>query len=327
MGKFLEEEKKRYLEIKKNSDLFSVEAQADGIYKGKTHPFCLPIEYAEENLFPGIRDQVMEYFQAEEIKWHDGREGKPSNHLCDSQVCCVNFLFPFAYYPQVLIELIKPLFPSAKRMLPLEAGNQFISMEWIGNQNYLGEREPKSGKRTRGANITSADAAIRFENQDGQKQIVLIEWKYTESYSSTFLKYSKSGTDRTEIYKHLYLRDDFPLDKERLPDFNALFYEPFYQLFRQQLLANEMEKANEFGADIVSLLHIAPAANLEFQRVTSPELRPLGETVIDVWNTLVRKSNRFHSTSADNFFGLFPISRYPEMEDWFRYITSRYSWF
>ena len=38
--------------------------------------------------------------------------------------------------------------------------------------------------------------------------------------------------------------------------YDDLFYEP-YQLFRQQLLANEMEKARELEADVVSVLHIS----------------------------------------------------------------------
>ena len=57
---------------------------------------------------------------------------------------------------------------------------------------------------------------------------------------------------------------------------------------RQQLLAHEMERAKELGADIVSLLHIAPKHNKEFQRVTSPELSTIGDSVIDVWKKLQR---------------------------------------
>jgi hypothetical protein len=146
-------------------------------------------------------------------------------------------------------------------MLPVEDIGRYVAFEWIGQQNYLREKLPRHGKRTRGANFTSADAAVRFENEDGTKQIALIEWKYTESYSSSSYRVARSGTDRTAIYRHLYSRADFPLDKALLPDFGALFYEPFYQLFRQQALANEMELAGELDADIVSVLHIAPAHN------------------------------------------------------------------
>jgi hypothetical protein len=78
-----------------------------------------------------------------------------------------------------------------------------------------------------GANFTSADAAVLFEQQDGTKQAVLIEWKYCESYYSKPLHVAKSGTRRTEIYQHLYDALDCPIDKELLPDYNDLFYEPF----------------------------------------------------------------------------------------------------
>ena len=76
---------------------------------------------------------------------------------------------------------MKPVFPDLDEMLPIEDG-QYVAFEWIGKQNYLGEKISRNGKRTRGANFTSADAAVMFKLNDGQKQIVLIEWKYTESY-------------------------------------------------------------------------------------------------------------------------------------------------
>jgi len=190
----------------------------------------------------------------------------------------------------------------------------------------LGEKIPRHGKRTRGANFTSADAAARFERQDGTRQIVLIEWKYTESYSSTPLKIAKSGTDRTVIYAHLYNRDDFPLNKALLPSFEALFYEPFYQLMRQQLLAHEMEKAHELGAELVSLLHIAPEHNRDFQRVTSPALSEIGESVIEIWKKLQRYPGRFTSASTEEMFSGFPVEKFPELAAWWEYIKARYSW-
>jgi hypothetical protein len=246
--------------------------------------------------------------------------------LCDSQVCCANFLFPFADKPTDLANLLRPLFPDIRRMLPMEQEGQFVSIEWIGQDNYLGEKMPRHGKRTRGANFTSADAAVMFERKSGVKQIVLIEWKYTESYSSTSYKTAESGTDRTAIYAHLYDRDDFPLNKRLLPGFESLFYEPFYQLLRQQLLAHEMEIARELGADVVSLLHIAPAHNTDFQRVTSPDLRTLGNSVMEVWKKLVRHPDRFASISTEDLFGRYGAESSPDMAVWCEYITTRYSW-
>jgi len=164
------------------------------------------------------------------------------------------------------------------------------------------------------------------ERTDGKRQIVLIEWKYTESYGGTSLKIAKSGTDRTEIYKHLFQQDDCPLNKDLLPSFDSLFYEPFYQLMRQQFLAHEMEKAHEMGADIVSVLHIAPAHNTDFRKVTSPQLGNLGETATSVWSKLVRTHDRFISVSTEHLFGNLSVEQLPEMRTWLEYIGARYTW-
>lgn len=325
MGKFLETERYRQTKFKAISPYFSEAARSDGVYKGKPRSFCLPLDCAEENLFPDIRQTSPAYFAAQGIKWHDGQNGKPSNHLCDSQVCCVNFLFPSADKPRALAEVLRPIFPDLREVLPVE-DEQCVAFEWIGQENYLGEKIPRSGKRTRGANFTSADAAVLFERNDGKRQMVLIEWKYTESYRSVSLKVARSGTDRTEIYKPLYLRDDCPLKKGLLPCFDSLFYEPFYQLMRQQLLAHEMEKAHELGADIVSVLHIAPARNTDFHRITSPELEKLGETATDVWTKLVRLEGRFISVSTERLFGNLSTEQVPEMQTWIEYIGKRYAW-
>ena len=276
-------------------------------------------------MFPEIRQAALAYFASHGIKWHDGQNGKPSNHLCDSQVCCVNFLFAFSDKPDALASVLRPVFPDIRTMLPVENG-QYVAFEWIGEENYLGEKISRNGKRTRGANFTSADAIVMFERIDGKRQIVLIEWKYTESYGGASLKIAKSGTDRTSIYRPLFRRDDCPINKELLPTFEALFYEPFYQLMRQQFLAHEMERAQELGADIVCVLHIAPDHNADFRRVTSPDLAPLGDTVTDVWKKLVQRRDRFISISTERLFGGWLMGQLPGMRGWSEYINARYAW-
>jgi hypothetical protein len=242
-----------------------------------------------------------------------------------AQVCCVNFLFPFADQPRALAHVLRRAFPCVREMLPMESG-QYVAFEWIGRDNYLGEIVRGNGKRTRGANVTSADAAVMFLRTDGKRQIVLIEWKYTESYGGNCLTIAKSGTDRTKIYRHLFQRDDCPVDKSLLPDFDALFYEPFYQFFRQQCLAREMERAREMDADIVSVLHLAPGPNIGFRRVTSPGLQSLGKTATEVWTRLAGSSGRFLSRTVEEVFGGLSQERIPEMGPWLEYIEARYSW-
>ena len=326
MGKFLEEEKRHQIRFKGTSEYFTKAARVEGSYRGKHRPFCLPVDRAGENLFKGIRADALEYFKRMRIKWHDGRDSNPSNHLCSSQVQCVNFLYPFADKPEALYTLLRPVFPDIESIVPMEGEGQLVSFEWIGLCNYLGEKIRQNRSRTRGANFTSADAAVRFRRQDGSLQIVLIEWKYTESYNRTPLAISKSGTDRRDIYRHLYNSPGCPLDKTKVPDFSDLFYEPFYQLLRQQLLAREMEQARELECELVTVLHVSPASNRDFHRVTSPGLQPLGDSSIEIWKGLVRPPDRFLSVSTEDLFGDFPVDSHPELADWRRYIGERYPW-
>ena len=324
MGKFLQSEKPLQAKFKAASTYFSAPARADGLYRGHRNPFCLPRACAEENLFAGIRQPALDYFAAYQIKWHDGHDGKCSNHLCDSMVCGVNFLFPFANQPEALAAVLQPFFPGLDHMLPVEAG-QYVAFEWIGAQNYLGEVS-HNGLRTRGANYTSADAALFFEWQGGTKQFVLIEWKYTESYYPSPLHYSKSGRDRRTIYRHLFEAPDCPIDKIVLPSYDDLFYEPFYQFMRQQFLAHEMEQAHELDADVVSLLHIAPRANQDFKRITSADLDHLGDSATQIWGRLLAGSGRFLSVATEDMFGNFAALGFTEMVPWWSYILKRYAW-
>jgi len=329
MGKFLEYEKERLAKFKTTS-YFSIAARAEGIYKRKPRQYCLPFEHAEENLFSEIRQSAPAYFAHPQygIKWHDGQNRKPSNHLCDSQVCCVNFLFPFADKPKELAEVLRPVFPDLQEMLKI-ANGQYVAFEWIGQCDYLGEKiQARNKRRSRGANCTSTDAAVKFARTDGKRQIVLIEWKYTESYSSVFLKIarSKRRTDRTLIYQPLYLQADCPINKNLLPSFDSLFYEPFYQLMRQQFLAHEMEKAHELGADVVSVLHIAPERNTDFRKVTSPELQSPGKSATEVWGKLARPHDKFIRISAERLFGNLSVEQLPKMQMWLDYIRARYAW-
>lgn len=322
MGRFLESEKPKQVQFKHTSATISEQARAEGLFKGKLRPFCLPPEYAEENLYPPIRQAALDFFARYNIGWHQGQDGKPSSHLCSSQVACINFLFPFTDKPKELANLLRPVFPQIDHMIPVEDGF-FVSFEWIGRENYLGERASQNGNRTRGANFTSADAIVMFEDQDQKWQAVLIEWKYTESYGSNYLGIAKSGTDRRKIYQHLFDDVNCIVNMDLLPCIDALFYEPFYQFVRQQFLASKMEAAHELGADVVSLLHISPDANGDFKRITSPLLSVLGDTPTEIWKRLVKTEGRFVSVHAEELFRSFATE---EMQGWKAYMQDRYTW-
>lgn len=80
--------------------------------------------------------------------------------------------------------------------------------------------------------------------QNGKKIIILIEWKYTELYNKTCLAHGEKGEKRKRRYNDLIAHKNLPLKK--LPDLDDYYYEPFYQLMRQTLLAWQMVK---YGKD------------------------------------------------------------------------------
>jgi hypothetical protein len=167
---------------------------------------------------------------------------------------------------------------------------------------------------------------VHFERQDGTQQVVLIEWKYCESYSSTPYtspEAGRGGQTSTGACSTLLTARWIKTCSQAYDD---LFYEPFYQFMRQQFLAHAMEKARELGADIVSLLHIAPAANRDFRRVTSPGLRALGESATQIWSRLVRPPGRFLSVSTEALFGGFAVRDFPPLTRWWDYVSTRYRW-
>ncbi len=329
-----QQQAKSYLDRQKEVQIarkglhLSPHAQQLGLFMGKRRPFCIHEHHSSENLFVSVREQALDYFRSNGIAWHSDLPGKdkPSNHLCDSQICCLNFLLPLRDDAEAVAELLRPVFPSLRRVLPMEDDGGFIAFEWIGLRNYLNEKTI-GGVRKRGEYATSADAAVIFEQADGTRQIVLIEWKYSEVYQAISKRFSRNRTDRALIYAPFFHAPDGPIAREKVSDFYDLFYDPFDQLMRQQFLAHEMEKANELGASRVSVLHIAPRANDDFMRVTSPGLARLNAgSAVKTWETLVR-DERFVSVYTEELFGRFPWRDFPHLHEWWDYVEKRYGWF
>lgn len=274
---------------------------------GPAYPFCLPITYSTFNLLPDARSTALERFQAAGIPWHHGIAGGPSNHLLSSQVQCANALAPFVDQPDVIAGLFGGALPIAEVLPfggttddPFDASDHVV-FEWIGLSDYLRERGGSSG--TRGANTTSADAAIRYRATDGRTEIALIEWKYTEQYRGHELGGGTAALDiRRARYSSFWSDPASPVRTDLIP-YDDMFVEPFYQLFRLQLLAWRMEHARELGADTVRLLFVAPATNAQLatsfnrpsQRLdgSGPYRTPEASTVWQVWSAMQRRPDLF----------------------------------
>jgi hypothetical protein len=88
-----------------------------------------------------------------------------------------------------------------------------------------------------------------------------------------------------------------------------------------------MELAGEMHADIVTVLHISPAANKEFrERVTSPFLRRYYNRtcVMDIWQKLI-EAKKFMSISVEDLLDTITETTF-ENSDWVRHLNTRYGW-
>lgn len=255
---------------------------------GPAYPFCLPAEHAALSLLPEARDVALSMFAELGIPWHAGVGGGPSNHLLSSQVQCVNALAPMMCDPSRIVAAFGRHLDIAE-VLEIEPGRS-LTFEYIGPTDFFGEST--SGDRVRGARCTSVDAAFCYRTTEGQIELALVEWKYTESYRKR-----PPEPQRDEIRAGRYaafVADPEGPVRDDVLDFDLLLDEPLYQLVRQQLLAHELEKAGAEGASTVRVLHVLSPANLAYQAsLPRAEQRAIGGTVSEVWQRLLRSPDRF----------------------------------
>lgn len=270
------------------------------------------------NLAPGIRADAEALFAAAPpIQWH-----RYSGHALSSQTCCVNFLLPLADKPEVLSRWVGGVLNiDPPEMLVIEPGRAnrdwYVAFEWIGDTDYL--REGDGGIRSRGANATAADAAVKFRTSDNKVHLLLIEWKYTERYGAP-LSEDRRGT-RRKRYSDIAFAPDGPIRSDLGLSLDDFFWEPFYQLLRQQILAWHVERDPSSGVDQARVLHLSPSENRALHDVTSPNLRQFGDDAFGVFRSLLVNPDAFIARSIEAAFS--PLSSWPDAA-WFAYLQDRY---
>lgn len=251
--------------------------------------YCLPAEFARHNLLPQVRDGALNLFHDLDIPWHNGIDDGPSNHLLDSQVQCVNALFAMVGDAQRIRRAFGAVLDIAD-VLEIEDGRS-LTFEYIGDEDVL--RESPGRPRRRGTMATSCDAAFLYRTSTGRTELALVEWKYTEDYRQARKPQPDKDRTRRRRYEHLVEDPSGPIHGSLIP-FDDLLDEPFYQLVRQQLFADQLERRGVHGADVVRVLHVLPPENNAYQAsLTRASHRALGDTVDDVWARLLRRPDRF----------------------------------
>ncbi|MBN9023892.1 MAG: hypothetical protein J0H08_17760 [Rhizobiales bacterium] len=281
--------------------------------------YRLPPESRHLNLAPAIRDAAERLFSAEpSIQWH-----QHANHGLSSQVCCVNFLMPFADKPEVLRRWLEHVTGDhVVEMLPVETNRAgqpwYVTFEWIGDTDHLHEGR-EGALRKRGANATAADAAVAYRDAEGRRNLVLVEWKYTERYGQP--RSPERNPTRRQRYEEIFRFLHGPIRADADVTLDDFFYEPFYQMLRQQMLAWHTE-AKDPGIDRVRVLHLAPAGNRALHAVTSPGLRKFGVDAFEVFRSLLQVPDDFVSMSIEAAFA--PLADWPDA-DWYPWLRGRYS--
>lgn len=281
--------------------------------------YRLPPERRLHNLNPSIREAADRHFADNAIAWH-----QHAAHGLSSQAACLNFLMPLATRPDILARLVQAAVGGdLPEMLPVETGPDgapwHVGFEWIGRADYLNEW-PRSGRPRRGANVTSADAILRYR-QAGRVETLLVEWKYTESYGAP--PEQKREAERLRRYQKLIFSPFGPLRSDAGLKPSDLFWDPFYQLMRQQILALRMQAAREDEAERVRVLHVAPAGNWRLRRTTAPALRALGDDAFTVFRGLLADPESFVSRTTEALFAPL-IADAPAGDAWAGYLRDRY---
>jgi hypothetical protein len=303
---YREDERQRAIQLR--DELFR--DPGDGFYKNIKRDFVL--SKPDLNIWTGIREDAIDYYKKYKISWWDSGD-EPTGHLLSSQIACLNHLYFLRQREDAATLILRNINHKIQKALIIDTG--FVEFEKVGSKKLGGEKH-----LTRGANCTSIDALMLGEDIYGKRILFLIEWKYTETYSSESKLKGVSGERRLKAYKELLSADNCPIAIE---NHEHLYYEPFYQLMRQTLLGCEMVKRNEYNASDWIHIHVIPDKNKELKsNVTSPRLKNNGNNIEEAWKSVLKEPDKYISIDPKKL--LLPISDCPDTKSLLLYLEKRY---
>ena len=336
---FYEAEKARQTTLIKDG-FFGSSENGNGNFKGKPYPFVLQQKNnVFTNLYEPIRNKALAYFSENKIAWWAGK--LPTGHVLSSQIACVNYLMAIRKDPVAVLALINAVRTQFKEVLPIpcDTDESYIAFEAVSKSDHLNEDGP-----TRGSNCTSVDALVYAKDNNGEKWIIPIEWKYTESYddcnsadkSNEGITYKKETNPKKEpkgkvrldrystlIKKSKQLRsvptfvngDDYELQG------SIYFYEPFYQLMRQTLWAEQMiehKDTEDIKAYHYLHLHIIPSQDTDL--LDKKYRQSKGNNLEDTWRACLVDQSKYVIVDPQHFIS--PVKdMYPDLWD---YLSKRY---
>lgn len=301
--KYKEKERQRAIAIRDSL----LRDPGNGLYNGIPRDFVLSDPTL--NLWDGIREDALYYFQRNKIAWHRGENNKPTGHLLSSQLACINHLYFIRQRQDAATYVLRSLQADIEEAVIVDDG--FVEFEFIGKAPYMQERG-----RSRGANCTSVDAVMIGRKYDGQRKMFLIEWKYTEEYSSE----DKYISRRADIYDPLINNE---LDSPFIKPVNlaAMYYEPFYQMMRQTLLGSLCAAKRDHDCTDYIHVHVIPTQNAELRnKITAPGCS--GNDISEVWRNMLKNPDKYLVVTPEEI--LKPCENLPDCKAILSYLKCRY---
>jgi hypothetical protein len=279
------------------------------------------------------------------------RPHKGINSPLSSQASCMNFWYPFIKEERKedLKEFLKCFGLEVDNIITIKPNSTFedavykdsgnVLFEWIGPiKSPIGEDDGY----LRGHHRTSIDAYI-LAYIKGKVTQILIEWKFTETYSSKYNTgkfLGAKGIERLARYSPIIARDRkkkqeilFKLDSVDNWGLYDICYEPFYQLLRQHMLGQETigKKFGDYFIQDYIVMHLSHSRNDKLNILSknhceySKGLEPfIGEELHKIWYKLLNENQRqrFMGAYWDECFKRYnsPI----DLLDWADYIKKRY---
>lgn len=298
--------------------------------------FILPVDESYKNIYGWENNKnivaVRNYFAENNIKWwsckYDPIGGADiTRHMLSSQVSCLNHLFFIKHDAKAVLSLINGLkgvpvkFKNVLNIGCDKGWDNYIAFEVAASADYLHEKELK-----RGEFCTSLDAVIYALDENDERWIFPIEWKYTESYPREDLSMGEKG--KVRLSRYCNIQEDNLIGNscqlKPLADYKGSIYfqEPFYQLMRQTLLAERIccNKDDRYTpAKHFIHIHVCPSANKEllygeYNDVTDKE------GMETAWRSMLKDQSLYHLVDPKEFMQ--PIAEtYPEL---YAYLNTRY---
>jgi hypothetical protein len=275
----------------------------------------------EKNLFEPIKSNAIEYFDKNNIAWWGGKN--PTGHLLSSQIACLNHLFAIRNDKISVLGLLKTVSEDFVDVYKIETDKfqrGYIQFEAVSDNDYLNE-----GQSTRGSNCTSVDVLVFAKYKDGSKWLIPIEWKYTEHYDNLnkATEGCKTNPDKCKgKERERRYTDLINASKQLKNDEHYIYYfEPFYQLMRQTLWAEQMIENKEretLKAENYLHIHVIPSENKD---LLDKKYKCSGLDMETTWKNHLIDKDKYVIISPKDFLKNIDKEKYSDL---YNYLNERY---